>query len=246
MKGLGTEKVERELSKSYPGVRILRMDSDTTRRRHAHRDMFQAFRRHDADILLGTQMIAKGFDFPSVTLVGVISADTSLNLPDLRSAERTFQLITQVAGRAGRSDLGGEVVVQTFSPELDVIRTAASQKYREFFDVEAVQRSELDYPPFSRMAKITIRSSDSTLAQTTAQKLKRAVETKVRKNGRKMLVLGPAPAPIFRLKGNYRYRILLKSREPMVAQRILDPVLASWPIPRKVRLVVDIDPVGTF
>lgn len=243
LKGLGTERVERELKKMLPGVRILRMDMDTTRRKHAHRDIFQTFRRHDADILLGTQMIAKGFDFPEVTLVGVISADTSLNLPDLRSTERTFQLLTQVAGRAGRSALGGEVIIQTFSPDLDVIRAAASQGYRQFFDVESSERGELDYPPFSRMMKITVKSSDSLLAQTAAQKLKQTIEEKIKKNGSDMSVLGPAPAPVFRLRGNYRYQILLKARKPMLAQRMLGPILAHWSAPKKVRLTVDPDPV---
>jgi len=246
LKGLGTERVERELKKMLPGVRILRMDTDTTRKKHAHRDMFQTFRRHDADVLLGTQMIAKGFDFPEVTLVGVISADTSLNLPDLRSAERTFQLLTQVAGRTGRSGLGGEVIIQTFSPELDVIRAAASQRYRRFFDVESGERGELDYPPFTRMMTITIKSSDSLLAQTAAQKLKQTIERRIKRNGDDISVLGPAPAPVFRLKGNYRYRILIKAKKPMLAQKMLGPILAHWSTPSKVRLTVDADPVEIF
>jgi primosomal protein N' (replication factor Y) len=245
-RGLGTEKVEKELRSAFPGARVLRMDTDTTRRKHAHRDIFRAFRQHEADILLGTQMIAKGFDFPLVTLVGIICADTSLNLPDLRSAERTFQLITQVAGRTGRSQLGGEVVIQTFSPELDVIRQAALYKYREFYGVESLQRNELGYPPFSRIVKILAASRDSVLAQTTAEKLKKAIQGKARKSGCKLRVLGPAPAPVLRVKGNYRYTILLKAEEPMTAQRILGPILAAWPVQNKVRLSVDVDPVEVF
>ncbi len=245
-RGLGTEKVEKELKSAFPGIRVLRMDMDTTRRKHAHRDIFRAFRRHEADILLGTQMIAKGLDFPLVTLVGVISADTSLNLPDLRSAERTFQLVTQVAGRTGRSELGGEVVIQTFSPELDAIRAAALHRYREFFSAESLQRSELGYPPFSRMVKITVASRDSLLAQTTAEKLKKAIERENRKGGRRLVALGPAPAPVFRVKGSYRYSILLKAEEPMSAQRILGPILAGWPAQKNVRLSVDVDPIEVF
>ena len=246
LKGLGTERVEREVKKILPGIRILRMDLDTTRKKHAHRDIYQTFRRHEADVLLGTQMIAKGFDFPEVTLVGVISADTCLNAPDLRSSERTFQLLTQVAGRAGRSVLGGEVIIQTFSPDLDVIQAAASQGYRQFFDVESSERGELDYPPFSRMAKIGIRSRDRLLAETTATKLKRVIERNVRKNGSDISILGPAPAPVFRLRGNYRYQILLKASGPMVAQKILSPILARWSAPRKVKVTVDIDPIEIF
>ena len=246
LRGLGTERVEREAGKILPGIRILRMDLDTTRKKHAHRDIYQTFRRHEADVLLGTQMIAKGFDFPEVTLVGVISADTCLNAPDLRSAERTFQLLTQVAGRAGRSVLGGEVIIQTFSPDLDVIQAAASQGYRQFFDVESSERGELDYPPFSRMAKISIRSRDRLLAETTANKLKKAIEKRIRENGSDVTVLGPAPAPVFRLRGNYRYQILLKASGPMVAQKMLSPILAHWSAPRKVKVTVDIDPVEIF
>jgi primosomal protein N' (replication factor Y) len=238
--------VEKELDKVFPGIRVLRMDSDTTTAKHSHRDIFQAFRNLEADVLLGTQMIAKGFDFPKVTLVGVISADTSLNIPDLRSAERTFQLLTQVAGRTGRSGLGGEVIIQTFSPEVDVVRAAASQGYKDFFEVESEERGELDYPPFSRMINITVRSTDESLAQTTARRLKGAIERRIKSNEDGIAVLGPAPAPIFRLRGDYRYRILLKAKGPLLAQKVLKPILADWSTPRKVRLSVDIDPVDSF
>lgn len=246
LKGLGTEKVEKLLKELFPDIRVLRMDMDTTRAKHAHRDIFQAFRNHEADVLLGTQMIAKGLDFPRLTLVGVISADTSINLPDLRSAERTFQLLTQVAGRTGRSTLGGEVVIQTFSPDLAVIEASARQEYPAFFDVEADQRNELHYPPSYRMAKISIRSSERELAHTTAEHLKTALERRAEMNGRGVLVLGPAPAAVFRLKGDYRYTILMKAKEPMQAQKTIRPVLSDLSIPRKVKLVVDIDPVEVF
>jgi primosomal protein N' (replication factor Y) len=246
LKGLGTEKVEERLKELFPGIRILRMDADTTRGKHTHRDIFQSFRSRRADVLLGTQMIAKGLDFPNLTLVGVISADTSINLPDLRSAERTFQLLTQVAGRTGRSSLGGEVVIQTFSPDLEVIRAAALQEYEAFFQVESAQRHELNYPPFSRMAKLSVRSHDKASARTTAKKLKEAIVTKAEQNGSGIEVLGPAPAAIFRLKGDYRYTILLKTDKPMQAQKTLRPVLSSMVTPRNVRLTVDIDPVEVF
>jgi len=246
LRGLGTERVEEKLKELFPEIRVLRMDMDTTRSRHAHRDIYQTFRNHEADVLLGTQMIAKGLDFPELTLVGVISADTSINLPDLRSAERTFQLLTQVAGRTGRSRLGGEVVIQTFSPDLSVIRTAAEQKYQAFYEFETAQRDELSYPPFARMAKLSIRSTDRARTLNAAEKLREAIQKRVELNGSEITVLGPSPAPVFRLKGEYRYTILLKAKGPMQAQKTISPALSDLPVLRKVKLVVDIDPVDVF
>ncbi|GAI46382.1 unnamed protein product, partial [marine sediment metagenome] len=149
--GIGTQKLEREAGYTFPQAKLLRWDSDVTRGRYSHQEILSKFRAHEADILIGTQMIAKGLDLPLVTLVGVVSADTSLNLPDFRAGERTFQLLSQVAGRAGRGILGGRVIIQTYSPEHYAIQAAAKHDYASFYDKEIAYRRQLHNPPFTRL-----------------------------------------------------------------------------------------------
>ncbi len=239
--GIGTERVEGEVYKEFPDARVIRMDSDTMGRKGAHEKCLSAFRDGRADILVGTQMVAKGLDFPNVTLVGVISADTSLHLPDFRAAERTFQLLTQVSGRAGRGAAPGEVVVQTFSPEHYAIEAAAKQDYRLFYDQEIAFREELQYPPFSRF--INVLSSDP-MADYAESRLKEFADKLRFRVSDDVTILGPAAAPLSRLKGLYRYHLLVKS--PLGSAEELRSAVHQlyMEIPPAVRngMILDVDP----
>lgn len=239
-KGLGTEQVERLTGEALPAARIARMDVDTTGGKWAHHEILSRVGRGEVDILLGTQMIAKGLDFPKVTLVGVINADVGLHLPDFRASERTFQLLAQVAGRAGRSGSGGEVIVQTYVPEHYVIRAALGHDYRGFVDRELQVRREPVYPPHVRMARILMSSPD----QRDALKGIDALGRWIRQRGLGVDVLGPAPAPIERLHGRYRFHVLLRSPQPGVLGRALRTVADEFrPSGTDVRLSIDRDPL---
>ena len=205
--GLGTEQVERVLLESFPGGRVARMDVDTTRGKWSHRDILERVRKGEVDILLGTQMIAKGLDFPRVTLVGVINADTGLHLPDFRSCERTFQLLSQVAGRAGRGSLPGEVVIQTYVPDHYVVRAAVAHDYRGFVERELGARTDPRYPPHLRMARLLLSSPVQADALAAAESLGEWLR---KRRLAEVEVLGPAPAPIEKLHGRFRWHVLLR------------------------------------
>ena len=211
--GAGTQKVEEEVKKLFPDKRVLRMDMDTTSGKDAHAGILSAFGRGDADILVGTQMIAKGLDFPRVTLVGVVAADTSLNLPDFRSAERTFQLITQVAGRAGRADKPGRVIIQTYAPDSYAIENAVKQDYRSFYATEVSYRKHALYPPYTVIERLIISSPDEEAAYKAGEALMAFLksELEARMLLRSILNINFSPAPIKRLNNLYRYQILIKS-----------------------------------
>ncbi|HEU4963089.1 MAG TPA: primosomal protein N', partial [Bacilli bacterium] len=207
--GTGTQRVEEELKRLFPDVNVIRMDVDTTTGKGAHAKLLQQFRNGEAPILLGTQMIAKGLDFPNVTLVGVISAETTLNLPDFRASERTFQLLTQVAGRAGRHELPGEVIIQSYNPEHYVIQFAKRQEYEPFFQHETRVRYSMHNPPFAELTVFTSVNEDEDYALHIA----RTLEDRVRGSfhGREdVVVLGTSPAPLSRLQGKYRFNVVLK------------------------------------
>jgi primosomal protein N' (replication factor Y) len=240
--GTGTQKVEEEIRMFFPGAGVLRMDGDTTSRKGSHGEILRAFRDREADILLGTQMVAKGLDLPGVTLVGVINADTSLHMPDFRAAERTFQLITQVAGRAGRGDLGGEVLVQTFSPEHYSIRCAAGHDYNEFFKLEMKMRKTMQYPPFVRLARILITGTDEDQVSAYAGKICEMVEKEA--SGGRVRYMGPAPAPLAKVRDRFRYHIILKGQGGTALRRALANIYnsAGFRPNRKISLVLDIDP----
>jgi primosomal protein N' (replication factor Y) len=225
--GTGTERIEVELQAAFPGVRTLRWDQDTTRQKGSHELMLTHFSNHQADVLVGTQMIAKGLDLPLVTLVGVILADAGLNLPDLRAAERTFQLLTQVAGRAGRSPLGGQVVLQTFQPEHYVIQAAAQHDYPSFFAQELQRRKELDYPPFTNLVRLEFRHRDPIKARQTAVELAQSLNSWIETEQRSQTsLIGPAPCFLERLAGMYRWQIILRGPDPA-------SLLRTHPIPRE-------------
>ena len=219
--GTGTQRVEEEVKKYFPDVPVLRMDNDTTRSKDAHETMISAFRRGEARILVGTQMIAKGLDFPNVTLVGIIAADAMLRLPDYRSAERTFQLLTQVAGRAGRADYPGEVFLQTYDPEHFAVETAARQDYRAFYEQEMHRRKRALYPPYTLIARLLYEADREEDAAAAAQSAMRQMEAFFERRAylRKYVVtLRVMPCPVKRIKGKSRWQVTLKIVDKSVCQ----------------------------
>jgi primosomal protein N' (replication factor Y) len=234
--GVGTQKLEQEASYTFPQARLLRWDSDATRGKYSHREILDKFRTHQADVLIGTQMIAKGLDLPLITLVGVVSADTSLNLPDFRAGERTFQLLSQVAGRAGRGILGGQVIIQTYSPEHYAIRAAAKHGYTLFYDREIAYRRQLHNPPFTRLASLVCSYTNDALCQRDAERMKRLlIEERDSRGIVGLSLIGPAPAFVHRLRGRFRWQLILRGSE-------LSAFLSQIPFPQG--WTVDIDPVG--
>ena len=223
--GEGTEQIEEMLRKGFPGLRIGRIDRDTKSRRHAFEKTLLDFGKGEIDLLVGTQMLAKGHDFPNVTLVGVVSVDAGLALPDFRAAERAFQLITQVAGRAGRGDLPGRVLIQTYHPHHYALRHAQAQDYRGFYEEEIRHRRNHGYPPFVALALLLCRHKDPARALATAQQLKMALAEANR--DRACRILGPAPAPFARLRGEHRIQLLVKSRSRKQMRTVIVQALAA-------------------
>ena len=247
LKGIGTQRVQEELKAIFPEAAILRMDLDTTSGKGAHEKILRKFGDREADILLGTQMVAKGLDFPHVTLVGVISADTQMLLPDFRAAERTFQLLTQVAGRAGRSTLKGEVLIQTHQPGHYALEHVLDHDFITFYREEAASRGELGYPPYSRLVLIECRGKDDREVRTEAERLGGLLTPQ---NGL-FTVLGPSPAIIHKLHDQYRWHLLIKGNRSLdpsgssvrtLIRRALPDVRSTRQKP--VRIIVDVDPAG--
>jgi primosomal protein N' (replication factor Y) (superfamily II helicase) len=237
--GFGTEKVEEVVRNLFPQARLGRMDSDTMIRKDAYRQTLGAFRSRQIDILIGTQMIAKGLDFPNVTLVGIINADIGLHLPDFRAGERTFQLLTQVAGRAGRGEVTGEVFVQTSTPFSPSIQFARHHDFDGFWEQESQFRERCDYPPFLHLILVHVRSKHQRLAEFTAQTVHRRLEEQLDH----ATTLHPAvPAPIERTKSHYRFQILLRTRNTRRLSATIRDVLDRLTLPEDVQLAVDVDP----
>ena len=241
--GMGTERVEETLTKLFPKARIQRMDSDLMKRKDDYRRALGDFKIGKIDILVGTQMIAKGLHFENVTLVGVIYADLSLHMPDFRAGERTFQLLTQVAGRAGRGDIEGEVFVQAFTPFHPAIQYARRHDFAGFYDQELEFRAQLKYPPFTRVALLTLKSRNEEKVQFTADYLKGEVE-KVAAGLKDLIIAGPAPAPLLRAETFYRYQIMLRTPQMPQLSRRLAALLTTLKLPDDVTLAVDVDPVN--
>ena len=240
-RGSGTERVESELHRLFPASSIARMDLDTTRSRESHRRMYEAFKTQQVGLLVGTQMIAKGFDFPQVTLVGVVSADTALNLPDFRAGERTFDLLTQVAGRAERGRQPGRVVIQTYCPDHYAIQAAQQHDYHRFYDEEIRMRRRLRLPPFVHLIELTVYGTSRQRVEDAAQRL--AARLRRAANRRRISLLGPAPHRVARLRRTYRTHLLLKGQtvEPMVA--LLRTTLQPGRRFRGMPVAVDVDPL---
>jgi len=234
--GIGTQRIADELRRLLPETRLLRWDRDATTRRYAHEKLLTSFRDHKADVLIGTQMIAKGLDLPQVTLAGVISADTGLALPDFRAGERTFQLLCQVAGRAGRGLKAGKVIIQTYSPENYVIQAAARHDYVGFYNQEIKFRRLYDYPPFSHFMRLVYTHTNEELCRRGAERMSHTIlAEKESKDIDDLSLIGPAPAFASRVRGRYRWQLILRGRDPsQVLSHITLP--AGW--------TVDVDPVG--
>ena len=234
--GAGTQKLEQEVKYTFPRARQLRWDSDATTGRSSNEDILRKFRGRQAEILIGTQMVAKGLDIPSVTLVGVVSADTSLNLPDFRSGERTFQLLSQVAGRAGRGPSGGRVIIQTFSPENYAIQAAARHDYASFYEQEIAYRRQLHNPPFTQLARLFFVHTNDAICQREAEKMgKMLIEESDARGIGDIDIIGPAPAFIHRLRGRFRWQLILRGAE-------LSAFLSPLSFPHG--WTIDIDPMG--
>ena len=240
--GMGTQKLELEVNALFPDVPCERMDTDTMRKPGSHEDALNRFRTGQVRILLGTQMIAKGLDFPNVTLVGVINADTALHFPDFRAAERTFGLVTQVAGRSGRGEKGGRVLVQTFSPDHQAIEAAKRHDYARFAEFELPQRQQFRYPPYGSMARIVIRSESNHKASQMAEQLAESVATTGKRQNSNLHILGPAPATVEKLRGKYRYHILITAAGPGVIQPVMKQVQRLVKPIDDVQWITDIDP----
>jgi primosomal protein N' (replication factor Y) len=247
--GLGTEKVEQAVAALFPGARVARMDRDTTQRKGAVRSLLKKLREGGIDVLVGTQMVAKGHDFPGITLVGIVCADLSLSFPDFRAGERTFQLLAQVAGRAGRGERPGLVILQTYNPEHFSIRTARDQDYDAFYAQEIEFRRALGYPPVTRMVQLKISGPDSRQTRQLAEALGRQCQI-LRSSGAggggAVDIMGPVEAAVPRIAGQHRWQILLKAVQPAVLHRFLDRLMADRPPGldgRPARLAVDVDPL---
>lgn len=241
--GIGTQRIEDVVKKIFPSARIQRMDSDTMTRRDSYRTVLGDFRSGKIDILIGTQMIAKGLDFPNVTLVGVVLADTSLQVPDFRSAERTFQLLTQVAGRAGRGDVSGEVIVQTFSPHHWAIQAARRMDFATFADQELAFREELHYPPYSHMACLTCRGEDAAAVERCIGQVADALQVASPPG---LQIAGPLPSPLVKLKGQYRFQMIFRAKHAASIAKPLRAAIQSVRWPKKVYYALDIDAFDTM
>ena len=264
--GTGTQKIEQYVKEIFPENNVERIDSDILVRKGEHVRLLEKFQRGDIDILVGTQMIAKGLDNPNVTLVGVISADASFNLPDFRASERGFQLLTQVAGRAGRGEFAGKVLFQTYNPDFYALESAKSQNYREFYDTEIAARAEFDYPPFSQIIRLILSSQNNFRAEKSAQEIALRLCTMIEKYGisERLDILGPTPCVIERINGQYRFQILIKNKmdngsiatdqstksptniyagDEKKGHQFVSSFLNKIIMPKDIKMVVDVDPL---
>ncbi|MGE5454474.1 MAG: primosomal protein N', partial [Methylocystaceae bacterium] len=228
-----------------PTARIARMDLDTTRGKHGHRNIIDAMQGREIDVLVGTQMVAKGFDFPAVSLVGVLAADGLFNLPDFRASERSYQLLSQVAGRAGRGSIPGQVIIQTYEPEHPVLQHITHHDYSAFYRDEIQDRAQLSYPPFTRLLKVVAWSEERDKASKgIAMAMERLDKFMQSQPPNEVEILGPAPCPLFRLRGQYRYGITLKSINGSLLRAAGQYIIEGKK--NEARLEVDIDPVNTY
>ena len=243
--GTGTQKIEQYIQELFPDKKVERIDSDVLVRKGEHIKLLERFQKGDIDILVGTQMIAKGLDNPNVTLVGVISADASFNLPDYRASERGFQLLTQVAGRAGRGEFTGRVFFQTYNPEFYALESAKSQNYREFYDKEIISREEFDYPPYSKIIRFIISSQNNFRAEKAAAEIALSLSGVIEKYGisERLEVLGPTACVIERINGNYRFQIIIKNKLDNKGHRFISSFIDKINMPKDVKLAIDVDPL---
>ena len=243
--GTGTQKIEQYVKDIFPDKVVERIDSDILVRKGEHIRLLERFQKGEIDILVGTQMIAKGLDNPNVTLVGVISADASFNLPDFRASERGFQLLTQVAGRAGRGEFAGKVLFQTYNPDFYALESAKSQNYPEFYKTEIEARNEFDYPPFSKIIRLILSSQNNFRAEKSAQEIAMRLITMTEKFGfsEELEVLGPTPCVIERINSQYRFQILIKNKLEDKGHQFISSFLSKIIMPKDIKLSIDVDPL---
>lgn len=243
--GTGTQKIEEYIKEIFKGYNIARIDSDVLVRKGEHIRLLDKFQKGEIDILIGTQMIAKGLDNPNVTLVGVISADASFNLPDYRASERGFQLLTQVAGRAGRGEFKGRVFFQTYNPEYYALESAKSQNYNDFYKKEIISREEFDYPPFSQIIRIIMSSENKFRAEKSAQELALRLSTMIEKFGfgERLEVLGPTPCVIERINSQWRFQIIIKNKLEEKGHQFISGFIAKINAPKDIKMSIDVDPL---
>jgi primosomal protein N' (replication factor Y) len=247
--GLGTEKLEEAMQQVFPEARTARMDRDTTRRKGSLLRILKDLQQGAIDILIGTQMVAKGHDFPNITLVGIVCADTSLNFPDFRSSERTFQLLAQVAGRAGRGERPGRVILQTYTPDHFTITAAREQNFQSFYRQEIQFRKELGYPPYSRMVQFLVTGKHRGGTRETAENLGATGRTLLQNDAalrRQITILGPVEAALHQVAGRFRWQLLIKGPQPSVLNRFARQLLqAMGPStgPTAAKVIIDVDPL---
>jgi primosomal protein N' (replication factor Y) (superfamily II helicase) len=237
--GAGTERIEAALNALFPDAKVARLDRDVAAGSKSEA-ILERMRRREIDLLVGTQMVTKGHDLPEVTLVGVLDADAALSMPDFRAAERTFQLLVQVAGRAGRGERPGRVVVQTRQPDSPIIRCALRHDVRAFLDHERAQREELGYPPYARLALVRFEGLDEAIVSTEAYRVARLAKAAL---GESVRLSGPAPAPIARIRNRWRFRFLLKSADRQRLREVLH-LVNRCEVDRRVRVIIDVDPMN--
>lgn len=243
--GTGTQRLEQEVRAKFAAWSCVRMDSDSMSRPGSHDQALEAFRTGETRILLGTQMIGKGLDFPNVTLVGVVDADTMLHQPDVRSSERTFQLVAQVAGRTGRGTKGGRVLVQTCSPAEPAIVLAAQHNYVAFANAEIEHRRQMRAPPFQHLARAILRGRDEREVGAEARRLGEMFRVAIAERKLPVRLLGPAPAPVARIKGNFRYHFQLAAEDVAAIQGLWRELAPKFQLPRSVEHTVDVDPLNS-
>lgn len=242
-KGIGTEQIERALHALFPEIRTLRMDADTTRHKGSHEKMFRAFSTGKSDVLIGTQMVTKGLHFPAVTLVAILNSDPGLNLPDFRASEQIFQLITQVAGRAGRGHVPGEVIIQTYMPDNSTIKLAAQQNFEEFFNTEITTRKLFGYPPFCHFVKYCFSGNDENGTNSFAQYFSQKLSLLLGKNAH---VHPVTPSGYPKIKDRYRFQFLVRGQNIYFINQVTQSLMQQLPTPSNIRLLIDIDPTSTF
>jgi primosomal protein N' (replication factor Y) len=243
--GAGTQKIEEEVRNLFPKALIERLDMDSSKKKGIQKSILDRMKRKEIDILIGTQMVAKGLDFPNVSLVGIVDADSILNLPDFRAGERCFQLLVQAAGRAGRSNTAGEVVIQTYNPDNPIIRLAGTQDYKRFYEQEIRLRKLLVYPPFTQLLRIVLSSEAEENVQQSANAVAHHIEEIIDASEEEIMVLGPASCPIYKIRNRYRYQIIIKCVGLSLLRSVAKYILSTG-VPKNVKMDLDFNPISTI
>ena len=243
--GAGTQRVEEEIVKLFPDARIERLDIDSSRKQGVQKSILERMRNKQIDILIGTQMVAKGLDFPNVSLVGIVDADSLLNLPDFRSGERCFQLLVQAAGRAGRSSTSGQVVIQTYNPDEPVIQMAARQDYSGFYNHEIRLRRLLKYPPFTHLLRVVFSAEWEDMVSNEAQSTAAYIADILDAKEDEILILGPAPCPINKIRNRFRHQLMVKCNSLPLLRSIARYIINRG-TPKNVKIDIDLDPITTL